>query len=273
VTCIVPPKGSPGSVLVSIDVYGTSSAESVSFLYVAAVEVYSITPSVVPAGSASMITLKGRSFSNGIGIWCRIGSEGLNSSLAILSDSVAVALIDMRGMYGNQSLFCGSDGLNFSFVTDLKDYPNLVVLQTLSKAWGLAALRIGMAFASEEIIGYLNKVKPPYNISEPVQQLSLQALDEIGQVNDMIVILVAERSKLEQSLASMTEVKKVHPSDANFLLVEFNDAKKMYEHLVECGIVVRDRSTVVLCEHCLRITVGTAHENSILLKAIEGFKP
>ena len=77
-----------------------------------------------------------------------------------------------------------------SFVTDLKDYPNLVVLQTLSKAWGLAALRLGMAFASEEIIGYLNKVKPPYNISEPVQQLALQALDEIGQVNDMIVILV-----------------------------------------------------------------------------------
>lgn len=159
-----------------------------------------------------------------------------------------------------------------SFVTDLKDYPNLVVLQTLSKAWGLAALRVGMAFASEEIISYLNKVKPPYNISEPVQQLALQALDEIGQVNDMILILVDERNKLEQALASMTEVIKVHPSDANFLLVEFNDAKKMYQHLVELGIVVRDRSTVVLCENCLRITVGTEHENNILLKAIEGFK-
>jgi histidinol-phosphate aminotransferase len=159
-----------------------------------------------------------------------------------------------------------------SFVIDLKDYPNLVVLQTLSKAWGLAALRLGMAFASEEIIGYLNKVKPPYNISEPVQQLALQALDEIGQVNDMIVILVAERNKLEQSLGLITEVKKVHPSDANFLLVEFSDAKKMYQHLVECGIVVRDRSTVMLCENCLRITVGTESENTILLKAIEGFK-
>jgi len=159
-----------------------------------------------------------------------------------------------------------------SFVIDLKDYPNLVVLQTLSKAWGLAALRLGMAFASEEIIGYLNKVKPPYNISEPVQQLALQALDEIGQVNDMIVILVAERNKLEQSLGLITEVKKVHPSDANFLLVEFSDAKIMYQHLVECGIVVRDRSTVMLCENCLRITVGTESENTILLKAIEGFK-
>ena len=158
-----------------------------------------------------------------------------------------------------------------SFVTDLKDYPNLVVLQTLSKAWGLAALRLGMAFASEEIIGYLNKVKPPYNISEPVQQLALQALDEIGQVNDMIVILVEERNKLEQSLASIPGVKKVHPSDANFLLVEFTNATEMYQHLVGLGIVVRDRSNVILCENCLRITVGTEKENRILLKAIEGF--
>ena len=158
-----------------------------------------------------------------------------------------------------------------SFVTDLKDYPNLVVLQTLSKAWGLAALRLGMAFASEEIIGYLNKVKPPYNISEPVQQLALQALDEIGQVNDMIVILVEERNKLEQSLASIPGVKKVYPSDANFLLVEFTNATEMYQHLVGLGIVVRDRSNVILCENCLRITVGTENENRILLKAIEGF--
>lgn len=159
-----------------------------------------------------------------------------------------------------------------SFVADLKDYPNLVVLQTLSKAWGLAALRLGMAFASEEIIGYLNKVKPPYNISEPVQQLALQALDEIGQVNDMIIILVDERNRLAQSLALLSQVKKVHPSDANFLLVEFNDAKKMYQHLVELGIVVRDRSTVVLCENCLRITVGTENENKILVKSINDFK-
>ncbi len=159
-----------------------------------------------------------------------------------------------------------------SFVTELKDYPNLVVLQTLSKAWGLAALRLGMAFAFEEIIGYLNKVKPPYNISEPVQQLALQALDEIGQVNDMIVILVAERNKLEQSLAVLSQVKKVHPSDANFLLVEFINAKEMYQHLVELGIVVRDRSNVVLCENCLRITVGTENENKILLKSINDFK-
>ena len=202
-------------------------------------------------------------------IW--ICSPNNPSGNSIIRDDIEMILNNFDGIVVVDEAY-----INFSkqrsFVTDLKDYPNLVVLQTLSKAWGLAALRLGMAFASEEIIGYLNKVKPPYNISEPVQQLALQALDEIGQVNDMIVILVAERSKLEQALALLTEVKNVHPSDANFLLVEFNDAKKMYQHLVECGIVVRDRSTVVLCENCLRITVGTEHENIILLKAIEGFK-
>ena len=193
------------------------------------------------------------------------------SGNSIIRDDIEMILNNFDGIVVVDEAY-----INFSkqrsFVTELKDYANLVVLQTLSKAWGLAALRLGMAFASEEIISYLNKVKPPYNISEPVQQLALQALDEIGQVNDMILILVDERKKLEQSLASMTEVIKVHPSDANFLLVEFSDAKKMYQHLVELGIVVRDRSTVVLCEHCLRITVGTEHENDILLKAIEGFK-
>jgi histidinol-phosphate aminotransferase len=202
-------------------------------------------------------------------VW--ICSPNNPSGNSIIRDDIEMILNNFDGIVVVDEAY-----INFSkqrsFVTDLKDYPNLVVLQTLSKAWGLAALRLGMAFASEEIIGYLNKVKPPYNISEPVQQLALQALDEIGQVNDMIVILVAERSKLERSLALMTEVKKVHPSDANFLLVEFNDAKKMYQHLVESGIVVRDRSTVVLCENCLRITVGTELENIILLKAIEGFK-
>jgi len=202
-------------------------------------------------------------------IW--ICSPNNPSGNSIIRDDIEMILNNFDGIVVVDEAY-----INFSkqrsFVTDLKDYPNLVVLQTLSKAWGLAALRLGMAFASEEIIGYLNKVKPPYNISEPVQQLALQALDEIGQVNDMILILVAERNKLEKSLALMDEVKKVHPSDANFLLVEFTDAKKMYQHLVEYGIVVRDRSTVVLCENCLRITVGTEHENIILLKAIEGFK-
>lgn len=159
-----------------------------------------------------------------------------------------------------------------SLVSDLADYPNLVVLQTLSKAWGLAGLRVGMAFASAEIIGYLNKVKPPYNISEPVQELALKALDEIGQVNDMILQLVASRKEMERDLVQAKTVVKVFPSDANFLLVEFKDARRMYDYLVEKGIVVRDRSNVLLCDNCLRITVGTHAENLKLMEAINSFQ-
>jgi histidinol-phosphate aminotransferase len=159
-----------------------------------------------------------------------------------------------------------------SFVGDLADYPNLVVLQTLSKAWGLAGLRMGMAFASSAIVAYLNKVKPPYNISEPVQELALKALDEIGQVNDMILQLVASRKQMEEDLARAYSVVRVFPSDANFLLVEFKDAKGMYDYLVNKGIVVRDRSNVLLCENCLRITVGTDAENLHLLDAINSFQ-
>ena len=159
-----------------------------------------------------------------------------------------------------------------SLVSDLADYPNLVVLQTLSKAWGLAGLRVGMAFASAEIIGYLNKVKPPYNISEPVQELALKALDEIGQVNDMILQLVASRKEMERDLVQAKTVVKVFPSDANFLLVEFTDARGMYDYLVEKGIVVRDRSNVLLCDNCLRITVGTHAENLKLMEAINSFQ-
>jgi histidinol-phosphate aminotransferase len=159
-----------------------------------------------------------------------------------------------------------------SLVSDLADYPNLVVLQTLSKAWGLAGLRVGMAFASAEIVGYLNKVKPPYNISEPVQELALKALDEIGQVNDMILQLVASRKEMETDLANEKTVVCVFPSDANFLLVEFTDARRMYDYLVEKGIVVRDRSNVLLCDNCLRITVGTHAENLKLMEAINSFQ-
>ena len=159
-----------------------------------------------------------------------------------------------------------------SLVSDLADYPNLVVLQTLSKAWGLAGLRVGMAFASAEIIGYLNKVKPPYNISEPVQELALKALDEIGQVNDMILQLVASRKEMEGDLVQSKTVVRVFPSDANFLLVEFTDARGMYDYLVEKGIVVRDRSSVLLCDNCLRITVGTHAENLKLMEAINSFQ-
>lgn len=156
-----------------------------------------------------------------------------------------------------------------SFVQELAEYTNLVVLQTLSKAWGLAGLRLGMAFASQSIIDVMNKVKPPYNINQSTQELVLKALQEVGQVNDMIHILVDMRNALAEVFASMPTVSKVYPSDANFILVKIADARKIYEFLLTKGIVLRDRSNVQLCEDCLRITVGTEQENTILVDAMQ----
>ena len=155
-----------------------------------------------------------------------------------------------------------------SFVQSLIDYPNLVVLQTLSKAWGLAGLRLGMCFANPQIIGYLNKVKAPYNINIVTQELALQALEEVGQVNDMIKLLVDMRIALAQVIASMPHVIQVFPSDTNFILVKIPKARQLYEYLLSQGIIVRDRSALELCEDSLRITVGTEQENTLLVDAM-----
>ena len=155
-----------------------------------------------------------------------------------------------------------------SFVQSLVDYPNLVVLQTLSKAWGLAGLRLGMCFASPDIIGYMNKVKAPYNINIVTQELALQALEEVGQVNDMIQLLVDMRNALAKVIASMPHIIQVFPSDTNFILVKIPQARKLYEFLMSKGIIVRDRSALELCEDSLRITVGTEQENTLLVDAM-----
>ena len=165
--------------------------------------------------------------------------------------------------------------INFSryktFSSSLAEYPNLVVMQTFSKAWGLAALRLGIAFASQEIIHLMNKVKPPYNINQATQELALKAMDEVGQVNDMIRVIVEERELLENELSQIPVVEKIYPSDANFFLVKVKDAKGMYNFLLSKGIVVRDRSKVELCEGCLRITIGTNDENRQLFHAMASF--
>jgi histidinol-phosphate aminotransferase len=153
----------------------------------------------------------------------------------------------------------------------LSDYPNLIVLHTLSKAWGLAGLRLGMAFASNAIIDIYNKIKPPYNINQASQQLALKALEEVGQVNEMIKLIVDMREGLKKHLAVLPVVQKIFPSDANFLLVKMADAKAVYKYLLERQIVVRDRSRVELCEGCLRITVGTENENKELITALAQF--
>ena len=155
-----------------------------------------------------------------------------------------------------------------TFIQELGEYSNLVVLQTFSKAWGMAGLRLGMAFASVEIISILNKTKPPYNINQVTQDLALEALEEVGQVNDMITELVDMREALAKVLSDMPTVEKVYPSDANFLLIKIINARKVYEFLLTKGIVLRDRSSVQLCNDCLRITIGTEKENTILVDAL-----
>lgn len=156
-------------------------------------------------------------------------------------------------------------------IGELIEYGNLVVLQTFSKAWGLAGLRVGMAFASEDIIELFNKVKPPYNVNSLSQQAVVKALDNIHQVNEWIKVTVAERTKLIAALGKLLFVKRIYDSDANFILVKVNDAHGIYEHLKSAGIIVRDRSKVELCEGCLRITVGTPEENILLADTLKAY--
>lgn len=159
-----------------------------------------------------------------------------------------------------------------SFIQELTECANLVVMQTLSKAWGLAGLRVGMAFASEEIIEVMNKVKPPYNVNESSQQLALAALANVGQVNEWIKETLAQRDRLVLKLKDFDFVIDIYPSDANFILVKTTNANGIYDFLVKQGIIVRNRSKVELCEGCLRITVGTPDENTILLETLQNFK-
>lgn len=159
-----------------------------------------------------------------------------------------------------------------SLIPELLNYPNLVILQTLSKAWGLAGLRVGIAFASQQIIDVFNKVKPPYNINSVSQQIALEALDNIEQINGWIKIIVTERELISKELEKLNFVKKVYPSEANFILVKVADPYKLYDYLIQKQIVVRNRSTVALCEGCLRITIGTQEENKNLLNALNSYK-
>ncbi|MGA0556604.1 histidinol-phosphate transaminase [Larkinella sp. VNQ87] len=158
-----------------------------------------------------------------------------------------------------------------SFTALLDQYPNLVVLQTFSKAWGLAALRSGMCFASEALIQVLDKIKPPYNISGPTQQLLVQALKNVAGKDQMVAHILAQREQLIRNLLNLPLVRHVYPSDANFVLVRFDDPKAVFDYLIGQQIIVRDRHRVKLCEGCLRITVGTESENEQLLAILTAY--
>ena len=159
-----------------------------------------------------------------------------------------------------------------SFIQELPENANLVVMQTLSKAWGLAALRVGMAFASEEIIEIFNKVKPPYNINEASQQLALEALQNVEQVNEWIRETLKERDRLVLALKNLDFVLDIYPSDANFVLAKTTNANAIYDFLVDNGIIIRNRNKVELCEGCLRITIGTPEENNVLIETLKSYK-
>ncbi|WP_025761555.1 histidinol-phosphate transaminase [Dyadobacter tibetensis] len=158
-----------------------------------------------------------------------------------------------------------------SWLDRLAEFPNLVVLQTFSKAWGLAGLRVGMCFASEELVRILNKIKPPYNISLPAQQALMSGLDSAERKDVMVEEILKEREKLRTMLSQLSFVLQIFPSDANFLLVRFSDASAVMSYLIEHTIIVRDRSKVFSCEGCLRISVGTTEENMELIEALKSF--
>lgn len=158
-----------------------------------------------------------------------------------------------------------------SWRNELQKHPNLVVLNTMSKAWGCAAIRLGMAFASEDIVGIFNKVKYPYNVNLLTQQQALKALEDPYQVDDWVKILNEERGRLIESFKVLPICKKVYPTDANFILVRMTDAQAIYNYLVQKGIIVRNRSSVRLCGNCLRITVGKKSENMELLAALRQY--
>jgi histidinol-phosphate aminotransferase len=158
------------------------------------------------------------------------------------------------------------------FIQELTEYENLIVMHTLSKAWGLAALRLGLGFASEKIIDLFNKVKPPYNINQSSQQLGIKALVNIKEVNANIKNTVEQRLFVQQQLSKFSFVKEIYPSDSNFILIKTDDADKLYQYLLGHKIIVRNRSKEPLCENCIRITIGTPTENETLIKSLMNYE-
>ena len=158
-----------------------------------------------------------------------------------------------------------------SWMQHLNTFPNLIVTQTLSKAYGLAGIRLGTCYASKEIIAVLNKIKPPYNINSLTQQAAIEALQN-NEVSEQVSSILREREKLANALASCFFVKKIYPSDANFILIKVDDANKRYDELLRHGIVIRNRTTQLGCENCLRISLGTPAENKQLLTLLNTLK-
>lgn len=160
-----------------------------------------------------------------------------------------------------------------SWLTKLEDFPNLIVTQTLSKAYGLAGIRLGVCYASKEIIEVLNNIKPPYNVNELTQQRAINRLQKMDEIQNEVAQLISERKRLKEELeCCVSYIEKVYPSEGNFLLLKVDDATKRYNQLIDLGVVIRNRTTQPLCENCLRISVGICEENQKLLRALKSLK-
>ncbi|MGM9701522.1 MAG: histidinol-phosphate transaminase [Prevotella sp.] len=159
-----------------------------------------------------------------------------------------------------------------TFRSEIAKYPNLIVLNTMSKAWGCAAIRLGMAFASEEIVALMNKVKYPYNVNFLTQQKALEALQDPFEVDKWVKVLLGERARMVGAFMELPICERVYPTDANFFLAKVHDAQGIYDYLVDKGIIVRNRTRVQLCHNCLRVTIGTKSENNELLAALRTYQ-
>lgn len=186
-------------------------------------------------------------------------------------ETIHKVLVEFEGIVVVDEAYCDFSA-NQPFRSLLDNYPNLIVLNTFSKAWASAAIRLGMAFASEEIIGLFNKVKYPYNVNLLTQEKALDLLGDFAAIDGWLAQIKREREHVLPALAELPIVQKVFPTDANFVLVRVTDANAIYRYLIEQGIVVRNRTRVQLCKDCLRITIGTRQENNELLGALRFFK-
>ena len=186
---------------------------------------------------------------------------------ALNRGAIEKILKDFEGLVVVDEAYCDFSSQK-PFRTELSKYPNIVVLNTMSKAWGSAGIRLGMAFASKDIIDILNKVKYPYNVNALTQREALELLADPYEVDKWVRTILLERSRVVDAIKVLPICRKVYPTDANFVLVEVDDARKTYEYLVDRGIIVRNRNSVHLCNGCLRITIGTKTENQELLAAL-----
>nr|AUN37906.1 histidinol-phosphate aminotransferase [uncultured bacterium] len=155
-----------------------------------------------------------------------------------------------------------------SWLKKIDQYPNLIITQTLSKAYGLAGIRLGICYASAEIISVLNKIKPPYNVNELTQKRALERLDNTNAIKSEITAIIKQREELLKVLLDVKYVEKIYPTEANFILIKVDDANKRYNNLIAKGIVIRNRTTQPLCENCLRLTIGTEEENKKLIETL-----